>query len=271
MKFWLDILWRILFVVILGFLAAYWYYTPDKVFMETYDLEMPKLEDEQNNNNDDTINSTTKDLESKVELENVNNKSLPKDKKIIENVPFVVQAPSSQWKVENYKNASEEASMLMANLWLENKKSPSKSETEAILEKLFLSEKSFFGNASNISILDTAKFFQQYFKHEASVIEDASLFDLYNVLAEGGIIIAPFDGKKLNNSNFSGNNLEQHMLVIIGYDLESKEFIVNDPGFEKGENYLYSSDLLYNAIRDYKTGNNEPISVIRKNVIVIRK
>lgn len=265
-NFLLSIFWRTLIILVFIGLAFYWYKTPDKVFMDNYNLEMPKLENEEI---DKKVES--KNFISEVKAKKVENSKLPEKKKIGQKVPFLVQAPSAQWDDEHYQDACEEASMLIANLWLKDQDAPSKSETEKMLEELFEAEKSFFGDSLDISATDTAKFFQEHFKHSVSVVENVTLFDLYNFLEKGNIVIAPMDGRKLNNSYFSGGGPERHMLVITGYDLENKEFIVNDPGFRKGEEYRYKVDVLYNAIRDYETGNKKPISGIKKNVIVIKK
>ncbi len=241
----------------------YWYRTPDKIIMDSYGIEMPKVDRQQEIEKYNVPLVANRNEEKKSEL--------PEDIKVKHSVPFIVQAPSAQWDDKRYQDACEEASMLMAHLWMSGKGTPSKKNTEEMIEGLFTAEKEFFGDSLDTSATDTAKFIRDHYGYSASVVEGATLFDLYNVLAEGNIVIAPTDGKKLDNPNFSGGGPERHMLVITGYDLKRKEFITNDPGTRKGKGYKYKVDVLYNAIRDYETGNKKEIDGMKKNVIIIKK
>jgi hypothetical protein len=60
------------------------------------------------------------------------------------------------------------------------------------------------------------------------------------------------------------------MLLLIGYDPRTREFITNDPGTRRGKGYRYQEDLLFRAIRDYRTGNRLPIAGEAKTIIVVR-
>jgi hypothetical protein len=48
-----------------------------------------------------------------------------------------------------------------------------------------------------------------------------------------------------------------------------KEFITNDPGTKRGFHYRYNEKVLYNAIRNYPTGNHLPIKGEQKTGIAI--
>jgi hypothetical protein len=48
------------------------------------------------------------------------------------------------------------------------------------------------------------------------------------------------------------------MLLIIGYDPETQEFITNDPGTHRGAGYRYAEDTLFDAIWEYPSGKNHP-------------
>lgn len=262
LNFLIKIFLRIGIITIFVAMFLYWHKTPDKVVMDTYGIEMPKMDKEE------IKKPAVPLIKEKKEEENI---GVPEEIKVEQKVPFIVQAPSAQWDDERYQDACEEASMLMAHLWMSDKSAPSKKNTEKMLEDLFTAEKEFFEDSLDISATDTAKFIRDHYGYSASVIEGATLFDLYNVLAEGNIVIAPTDGRKLGNPNFSGGGPERHMLVIIGYDLKKKEFITNDPGTRKGKGYRYKVDVLYNAIRDYETGHKEEIKGVKKNVIILKK
>ena len=77
------------------------------------------------------------------------------------------------------------------------------------------------------------------------------------------------NGQKLGNPFFTAPGPERHMLVVIGYDPEKLEFITNDPGTRQGEAYRYPVNVLWLAIRDYPTGDHEPITEVVKKMIVI--
>ena len=76
-------------------------------------------------------------------------------------------------------------------------------------------------------------------------------------LEAGHLVIIPTNGQALKNPNFTLPGPERHMLVVKGYDYETEEFITNDPGTRNGADYRYKKDLLFEAIRNYKTGFHE--------------
>ena len=61
------------------------------------------------------------------------------------------------------------------------------------------------------------------------------------------------------------------MLVVIGYNPKRNEFITNEPGTRRGSGYKYNEDVLYNSIRDYKSGYLVPITSERKVMIIVKK
>lgn len=189
-----------------------------------------------------------------------------------QSVPFIVQAPRAQWDDPRFQDACEEASLLMAHAWLNGTGAISKSDAEAEMERMFLAEEALFGaGVIDTSVEDTAAFFQKHFQRTVEVVRDTTLENMYRNLAEGSIIIAPTNGRALGNPNFTNGGPDRHMLVVIGYDKNAREFITNDPGTRVGKGYRYKDTVLYNAIRDYSTGHKEPILGTFKNVIVVRK
>jgi hypothetical protein len=85
-------------------------------------------------------------------------------------------------------------------------------------------------------------------------------------LTNENLIIAPFAGRMLGNPFYSGEGPYYHMLVIKGYDEEN--FITNDVGTRRGENFIYSYETVMQAIHDYReTG----IETAPKKVMVISR
>ena len=60
------------------------------------------------------------------------------------------------------------------------------------------------------------------------------------------------------------------MVVVVGYDSQTKEFITNDPGTKRGESIRFGEDILSNALQDYPTGWGEPVLEIKKVMIVVK-
>ena len=93
--------------------------------------------------------------------------------------------------------------------------------------------------------------------------------DIKKALSENRLVIVPTDGQKLKNPNFTQPGPPRHMLVIVGYDDTTREFITNDPGTRKGEGYRYSQDVLYEAILDYPTGKHLPVTSSDKVMLTV--
>ncbi len=147
----------------------------------------------------------------------------------------------------------------------------SKNAAEKVLEDMFAQEHERFDGAIDTSAADTAQFFTEYYGHTAEVRKDVTMIDLYRILSNGSIIIAPTNGKMLGNPHFTNGGPDRHMLVIVGYNKDNREFITNDPGTRVGRGYKYKDTMLYNAIRDYETGVKKEIVGTSKNIIVVKK
>lgn len=192
---------------------------------------------------------------------------------VMQNVLFTSQAPSRQWSDDIYQNACEEASMIMAHAWMTGQTILYQKETEKNIKKISdLAEETFGKGTLDTSVSDTAKIFSYFFSpHTLEVRKNISLEGIKQEIFAGNLIIAPADGKKLNNPHFSGSGPEYHMLVIIGYDPKTSEFITNDPGTQFGKEYRYRDHVLYGSVRDYPTGNHEPVGQVQKNILIVKR
>jgi hypothetical protein len=190
----------------------------------------------------------------------------------IPDVPFTSQAPFGDWKDPREQDGCEEAASLIAVSWARNQKL-----TPVIaLEQIFAIAKyetDNFGQYTDTSAQDThSRIIQGYFNYPNSeVISINTVSDLITPLNQGKLVIVPTNGWLLGNPNFTAPGPERHNLVLRGYDRLKKEFISNDPGTRKGENYRYPQDVLFNALRDYPTGEHLPITTISKTAILISR
>ncbi len=187
-------------------------------------------------------------------------------------VPFTSQAPKGNWDDERQQDGCEETSALMAMLWVRNKTITAKqAETEILALSDY--EQAIYGEFRDITLEDIKKWiFNDYFKYNNVSIEmNITPNSIITVLRNGGVVLVPMNGQKLHNPYFTAPGPERHMLLIRGYDPGTKEFITNDPGTKRGENYRYSEATIIEAILVYPTGHHEPADENLKGMIVVKK
>ena len=197
----------------------------------------------------------------------------PKDESLLLiQVPFTSQAPFGEWSDDRFQDGCEEASVMMAAYWLRGKSiTPDKAREEIIAISKY--ETDIYGDYHDTSAQDTAdRILKGYYGHSKYVVKyDFEAQDIINVLEEGKIAILPMNGQILGNPNYTAPGPDRHMLVVIGYDPDLKQFITNDPGTRLGKSYRYSVNKFMSSIRDYPTGEHAPITQVRKAMIIVSK
>lgn len=198
--------------------------------------------------------------------------SLPQTK-ILLDVPFIAQAPTGNWDDPRQQDGCEEAAIFMAMLWVRGERAPATpQEKEAQLLAISEYQNSKYGTYNDTSAQDTVEhILKGYFGyHNVSVVYDITAEGIKQELYNGNLVIVPANGQKLGNPYFTQPGPERHMLVIRGYDPDRREFITNDNGTRRGEGYRYKAGVLVNAIRDYPTGDHQPILEERRAMIVVK-
>ncbi len=192
---------------------------------------------------------------------------------ILQEVPFTPQAPLGNWNDIRQQNACEEASALMAMLWVEGESFADLADAEQRILAITDYEYERYGHHHDVSVADTVeRIFKGYFSYEhIELVENASVDMMIAELVKGNLIVAPVNGQQLRNPYFTGRGPREHMIVVVGYDPATKEFITHDPGTKRGANFRYTADALFGALRDYATGYHEPIDDIHKTTIVVKK
>lgn len=222
--------------------------------------------------------STSLDIIS-TSSKNINNNNLNKATTTINiKVPFTTQAPLVNWADSRQQDGCEEAVAIMAMAWVKDeglnpKKLISKSEFENRIIELSDFEKENYGEYRDVNINDMAAWiFNDYFSYDkVSVKSLKDEKDIIKELEESNIVLLPMDGRKLKNPNFKAPGPLTHMILIKGYDYETKEFITNDPGTRNGENYRYLEKNILNAIKVYPTGYHEDYIGTAKVMLVVEK
>lgn len=190
-------------------------------------------------------------------------------------VPFTSQAPSKDWS-EPYQNACEEANIIMAMYWVRNT-SLSKDEAKKEILSLVEFQTKNYGYYENTSTIDTAELLKQFYQYEKVEIKNnPNLDDIKKELALSWIVIVPVNGQILNNPYYTPPGPLHHMILIKGYDDKTQEFITNDAGTRRGQNYRFSYQALLKAINDYPSGHHlnrhqETRTILISNMIIIRK
>lgn len=195
-------------------------------------------------------------------------------KTLVMTVPFTSQAPTGTWSDDRQQNACEEASVLMAMWWVKGEKPTSSQEALKKILDIATYEEETYGTSEDTNPVDTVtRIFEGYYKYKkAKAFSEITLQDIIQEIMKGHLVILPMDGIKLANPHYTQPGPERHMLLIVGYDAKTKEFVTNDSGTRYGSGYRYPETQVFNAIREYPTGEHLPITgAIKKSMIVISK
>jgi uncharacterized protein YvpB len=194
-------------------------------------------------------------------------------------VPFFCQAPSANWSDPRQQDGCEEASLLMAHLWLTNN-TMTASEAEAEIIAISEWEQMNYGGFYDRSIADTALLFEEYYGHKNwEIRRHVTVDDIKGELAAGNLVIVPTNGRLLANQYFTTPGPITHMVVVIGYDDDGTPsnndtaagvFVTNDPGTRHGQGFRYPYERLLNAIYDYPTGKHVPYAKTPTVMLVIK-
>jgi hypothetical protein len=190
---------------------------------------------------------------------------------VLLDVPFIPQAPTAKWSDPRQQDGCEEASILMAHLWLTGKKMTlQQAEQEIIAVSDWQQQK--YGQFVDRSMTDTGKMFEDYYKHSNYEIKrNITKDDIRKELAQGNLVIVPTNGQILDNPNYTAPGPLTHMLPIIGYDDKKGEFITNDPGTRNGKQFRFGYDHMIDSIYDYETGAHEGYKKTETIMMVVKK
>ncbi|MFH1112237.1 MAG: C39 family peptidase [Patescibacteria group bacterium] len=169
-------------------------------------------------------------------------------------VPFTVQAPFANWELP-YKEACEEAAMIMIVDWLSGRtdlRLPPAEADQRILE--LVSWEAEHGYAIDLTAAEVVKVLAERFSIKAEV-KPYHADEVRREIEAGRPVILPAAGRLLGNPYFRRPGPLYHMLLVRGFDGE--EFITNDPGTKRGENFRYHASVFQKAIHDWNGGEVE--------------
>lgn len=177
---------------------------------------------------------------------------LPIQKKI--DVPFTSQAPAGDWS-EPWENACEETSIYMVSSFYQN--DPIKRDAAIKhIKEIFRVKNAEFKVSYDESLETIAALIKTLnLPWTTKLVLDPTIDDLRSELAENRPIIVPVFAPSLWSEDFMGGGPDYHVMVLIGYDDLTKEFIVNDPGIADGQNKRFPYTQFMNAIHDLNQAN----------------
>jgi hypothetical protein len=189
------------------------------------------------------------------------------------NVLFTSQAPYANWD-ELHDETCEEASIIMAYYYIKKEKSLSPEKAESEIQAMVEFQKDYFNSHKDLNVKEiielTEEFYQEKFSSKTLTNRKEGLDYLKENLVQGNIFIIPAAGRELKNLYFKSPGPLYHALVIKGFDETTQEFITNDPGTRRGENFRYPYDIIWNSIHDFP-GKKEDILKGGKRVILVEK
>lgn len=177
-------------------------------------------------------------------------------------VPYTSQAPERNW-ADPWQNACEEAAVLMIDAYVRGYGlSPLSAKDEIIRMVKWQEERNWF---TSINAADVQKFFVEYlgYKKTVRVIENPTVEYIKQLLNEGKPVLALAHGKTLGNKYYSNGGPDYHAFVIRGYTKD--KFITNDPGVNRGANFLFPIENVMKSLRDWNGGdvkNGTPVIIV---------
>ncbi len=230
----------IVFIIILFITASVFIFFRSPV--ENFILELKKLK----------LPKETRFIPTKTPL--VSTSATPINNGINLAVPFSSQAPFGNWGLP-YQEACEETSVILIDKFYKNE-----SVTPEIVDKEILAlvewQKKKFGYYFHTTANETATMLREYFGYKrVDVLTNITLKDIKSHILAGRPVIVPLAGQLIGNSYYRQPGPVYHMLIIKGIT-KNGDFITNDVGTKRGQNYIYNDDVLFNAIHDAPRGGD---------------
>jgi len=180
-------------------------------------------------------------------------------------VPFTSQAPYEDWSMP-YKEACEEASVMMVDAFYQGRKLTKESAKTVILN-LVDWQLANLGHWEDTDAEETARILREKYGYKnVRVVYNITIDDIKREVAQGRPVIIPAAGQLLKNRYFHQPGPLYHMLVVRGWTKDGM-IITNDPGTKRGNGYLYKPEVLLNAIHDWNGGdvlNGKKVMIVVK-------
>ena len=174
-------------------------------------------------------------------------------------VPYISEAPDNIW-TGPWKNACEEAAIAMVEKFYLGDKSVSVSEAKTFMLNLFDEQDKAHGSNANSDATRTNQLINDHTSFTGQIKTNPSLAEIKAEITAGRPVIAFHRGFDLHNDHipFLPSGSSYHSTVVMGFDEQNQEFLVNDPGDEiEGEAHRYTYEIFMNSLHDYNYENNK--------------
>ncbi|MFN3301438.1 MAG: C39 family peptidase [Patescibacteria group bacterium] len=236
------------------------------VLMTGYQIILPffeKIPKKQEVKQNQIINN--EELENKSEFKENQLSEIKED--VFLEVPFMPQAPYGIWD-DLHNNACEEAALIMVHYFLLGK-NLDKETMEREIQNLVNWQIKNWGEHKDLTLEEVGKLAKEYYGwQKIRILDRITIEEIKKELSKGNPVIVPAAGRLLGNPYYRRPGPYYHMLVIRGY--KKNKIITNDPGTRRGEKFLYSSEILYQAIHDWP-GEGKDILEGEKRGLIIEK
>jgi len=167
-------------------------------------------------------------------------------------VPFTSQAPNANWD-RTHEEACEEAAILMAERYFNKQPITSADDAEAGLQEIIAWENQNLGFFESTTTNETVRIIHKMFNLKAEIITNPSVDEIKAALADGKLVLVPAAGREIGNPFYTAPGPLYHMLLLKGYT--KTQFITNDAGTKRGENYPYNFKTILDANHDWNGGD----------------
>lgn len=184
-------------------------------------------------------------------------------------VPFTPQAPDGRWG-QPWQDACEEAVITMVDAFYAGK-SLDRAAARTLISRLVRMEENALGYHRDTGAADIVNIINRYFHWEARVVRSPAIDQIKAEIDAGQPVILPVHGRALRNPYFRQGGPDYHTVVISGYDDDKREFITQEPGTRRGQNYRYSYNRLMDAMHDfvpnYRTRFGERVAIFTNRAL----
>ncbi len=188
-----------------------------------------------------------------LELPDLTKKVEPEKKVIVLNVPYVSEAPDGNW-TGSWINACEESSITMVHRFYQGESTTTIAESKEFMTLLFNEQKKLYKSDMNSNSERTLGLIKKFADFDGEIATDPTIDSIKNEIKNGRPVISLHYGVDLQNPNvpFKPTGSAFHVIVVVGFNDETQQFITHDNGDTKdGINHAYSYDIFMNSLHDY--------------------
>ena len=167
--------------------------------------------------------------------------------------PYTSEVPTGSWATP-WNNACEEATIVMVNDYYFGYENMTKKIAIDNMSPLFKIENKIFGSNANTDATQTAKLINDYTDSVALIKDNPTLEEIKDELRQQRPVISFHYAKNIPNPNYHwrAGGSYYHVMTLVGFDENTKEFFVHDSGDPvTGAYHRYAYSVIMNSLHDY--------------------